>query len=219
MRTWWVWTVLVGCAGKTKGDTVGEGSSCDETRAPLALDEVSPLGFSAAELLARLPASETVPLTYSDASVTELTLTYAPAASAEFVDLEPKPSDGSIETLMYAVCEDLVEVGVDVTLSTADGLFDEALEAPLRAMALDTASMRAELPLDAMGGTFSIDAFTDETAYTDASAWALIVLGDGATTGDLHGQVSGGGDCEEGEVCTAWAADVPIGTWGAAAER
>lgn len=35
----------------------------------------------------------------------------------------------------------------------------------------------------------------------------------------IEGQISGGDDdCEDGETCTAWAAQVPIGAWGDATE-
>lgn len=221
MRTWWLWSVLVGCTGKDGEETsLADAGGCDETRTPLALDEVSALGFSAADLLGRLPASETVTLTYSDTTITELALTYAPAAAASFVDLEPKPPSGGVQTLAYIVCEDFVEVEVDLTLVTADGVFDESLAGPLRATAVESASLRAELPLDGTNGTFSINTFTNETGYTDASAWVQVVLDNNGTRGDIHGQVSGEGEnCEDGEVCTAWVADVPIATWGDTTER
>jgi hypothetical protein len=211
------WLALaVGCTG-LGGKTEDTYPSCAETRTALPLDEVTALGFSAEQLLARLPAAEAVVFTYEDGATTDADPAFAPDGAASWVDSEAVYPEGTSPAI-GVICDDYVEVQVSWTFATVDGVFDEVFDSPLRATTLEAAGLSGELDLGQPGGTFAIDDYTDETGYDEARASVRVVVGDGSTSGVVEGQVSGGGDCEDGEVCTAWAATVAVGSWGTAEE-
>lgn len=169
--------VALGCDLGDKNPA--EGPTCQDTPTDVTLEEVTELGFSAAEVLARLPASEVALLTWEGGGTTDLTLTYAPAAAARFVDSVAVYPDGDGETPAIAViCEDRVEIDLDFTIATTDGALDEDLAAPIRATAVDAATVWADLDLDGLQGSLDFDAFTDGTAYDDRSAWVSFTLGE-----------------------------------------
>lgn len=203
---------LAACDG---GKDLGNGPYCEDTPTDLALDDPTDLGFTAAAVLARLPANEVTTLTWDGGATTGLLLGYTPATSARFVDSEAVyPDDGGETPAIGVICDDRVEIDLDFTLLTDDGAFDEDLAAPIRATAVDAAEVTADLDLDGLQGSFVFDDFTGGETYDDRSAEVRFTIGDQVTSGSIHGQISGEGDCTDGDTCTAWAAEIPIGTWG-----
>jgi hypothetical protein len=204
-----VW--LAGCDPKGSD----EGPRCEESAREVAMEEPTELGFSPAQLAARLPQTEQTTLSWADDTQTELALAFRPADSARFVDSEAVYPDGE-QPAIAVICEDRVEVDVSWDFVTADGTFDESFDTPLRASTLETASLSVQLDLDALGGTFDLDDWTEETEYDEARAWTDVQVGEQVTSGEVSGQISGSEECNEGQTCSAWAQQVPVGTWGSA---
>ncbi|MDP2312190.1 MAG: hypothetical protein Q8P41_04740 [Pseudomonadota bacterium] len=203
---------LAGCPG----DKVNEGPSCESASTELALDEVTVLGFSAADVLVNLAPHEDAVLTWADGTVTDLSLDFAPGATARFIDLTEVPPTGSGPTPAIAiVCDDYVEIDVGLGFATADGAFAEDLATLMGATAADTAWIDEPLDLEALAGTFDLVPFVDAEDWDELSASIRVDLAAGApTSGVISGVASGEDECAEGDECTAWATQVPVGTWG-----
>lgn len=209
------WMLLSACDPNKDG--LDEGPSCEETPSEVALDEVTPLGFAASSVLARLPATETVPLIWATGEQTELSLAFRPADVAQYIDSEAVYPEGGTVPAIGIICDDYVQVAVQFDLATVDGAFDETFDGKLRASSEDGGEIRQELDLEGLTGTFDINAFTDTEDYDDRSAWVTITVGDLSTIGVIEGQVSGSEPCDEGDTCSAWAEQVDIASWGGVA--
>lgn len=125
--------VVLGCAA---GGQTGEESTlaCKETRAPLELEEDSPLGFGAEEVLAVASAEraalewlDTDPAYGPESGASELSVSLVPRGSAAFVT--SRAPDGR----EAFPCLDRVEVDVAVTLGTTGGALSESFDGALRA--------------------------------------------------------------------------------------
>ena len=131
-----------GGIGRSGGQTGGEaGIHCnpDVELQPLGFDEPSPLGYSAADILAGLRPSYAATFTYTDETSTALSLTLA--------------SDGA--SAAYAPGCSRNEIDVVVGWSTADGAFSETLHGKLFALSPDAATLDVELPLQDLQGSYA----------------------------------------------------------------
>lgn len=127
--------------GNPDRDNTGEPASenCEDTSTPIELGAVSPLGFSAANVIALAEGTHAQTLawledemvTSSGGDPTEVELHLEIGPNARFVDREPKQHDGG-ETLEDELgepaCNDRLELDATLTLKTADGLLDETAE-------------------------------------------------------------------------------------------
>ncbi len=150
------------------GEEVGS-NRCDSKAEPLAgLDAESPLGFSAAEMLALTTGHGQVPIAWSP-STSGLSFgpesgtgTLAIEVSARndtprFVDQSPRASSDGRETLADEVevqCPDLVELDVRVRFQTSGGAFDEQFDAVLRATSASVARIYTQLEAAELQGSF-----------------------------------------------------------------
>jgi hypothetical protein len=141
-----------GCAGGQTGDE-GVYLQCREQQAPLELGEVSPLGFSAADVLRfvegeHVTAIEWQPIDFPygpESGKAELTLSIENLGHARYVDR------GDAQCCFAAV-----QVDVRVTLRTGGGALRESFVTVLEAHSADAAwlQMLVEPPL---GGSLSFD--------------------------------------------------------------
>lgn len=206
--------VMLAACGRRDGLEV---PTCEGTPVAIALDEVTPIGVTAAEVIARIPTHQDADFTYADTTSTTIALDFTVGTSATFTDLEAVYPEGNT-TDIGILCDDVITVPVALAFATADGVFDEALSREVNATEEDPGSLRSELELDALGGTFVIDDYTDITDYDEARLFLEVNLHDDAvTTGAINGDVSGEDPCD-GDTCSAWDAAVDVGAWGAAAE-
>lgn len=158
------------CAGTSTGNPVkppneiptneGGGDACDQTITMLSdLNAASPLGFSAADVLALAQANAETTIEWSsrggvtfgpESGTGTLTVDVEPRDTpARFVDRRPKSSGGrgeGPETLEDApaigtVCADTVEIDVRVQLESGGGALDEQFDAVLRAKGPNVARM------------------------------------------------------------------------------
>ncbi len=209
--------LAVACGGDRDSSTHGEMPYCDDTRTELALDAVTPLGFSGADLVAGIPATETATLTWADDATTALTLTFAPGDRATHVDSEAVYPEGGEGPAIGIECPDRVEVGGGFTFTTADGAFAESWEVAVRGTE-PAPLLRVELDLDGLSGTFDLVPFVTAEGWDDLSAAIEVSWADGASAGVIEGQASGSGPCEDDDDCTAWSESVDVAAWGAASE-
>ena len=109
---------------------------CDETQTTLALDEVSPLGFSGQDVLDWLGLGAEAPVTWSDGSASTIRFTFAEGErGVGFTDFGPVDSG--------ATCEepDLLWVGVAYTITSFDGRLTEEGDYTVRAADLNSARL------------------------------------------------------------------------------
>lgn len=210
---------LLGMVGCTRNEA-DEGWHCEETRTAIEMSEVTSLGFAAEAVVAHVGATESATFTYEDATTTPLSLSFTGAGTATFVDGEAVyEGDGHNIPLIDLECPPRIEVDGTLAFATEDGLFDEVLEVVVVGTVAEEAVIDEPLPLGAMGGTFTLTPFIDSADPWDAESAALrATYADGVSVGSVDGQISGEEACDDGDVCTAWAATVAVGTWGAFAE-
>jgi hypothetical protein len=141
-----------GCAGGQTGQEDVTGP-CNEERTPLDLGEVSPLGFSAADVLSFAEGEnvttiewQPIDIPYGPESGTQqLTLSVASLGRARYVDRGESPC-----------CFAAVQVDVRVTLETSGGALSESFVTVLEARSADAASLQTDIE-PPLGGSLSFD--------------------------------------------------------------
>jgi len=212
--------LMFACTGDNTADTAdtadghhASSGGCEDTRTPLALDETTPLGLTANDLLAAAGGETVEELLWADDGVAALTLTLTHGGGeVSWVDSEYVPPEGDgAYTLAMPVCEDRLEIALSLTFATDDGAFDEAGEVTLSyGEEGDTADFWLALTPGALGGSFTPEGYAPEGYEDEAELWisGSFTL-DGVSRGAIMGQVSG----ENGE--TAWAETFEVATWPA----
>lgn len=205
--------VLTACPAGRPAD---EGPHCEDTRTGIASDELTPLGFSVDDVLAGVPLEEATRLVYADGTSTDLTVGFARAAGAYFVDSEAVYPEGGVTTDIAVICEDRIEVEGMFPFATADGAFSESFASTLFATA-ESVSIHEVLELDNLNGSFDLVPFVQAEDYDALSAWIDVQFVDGASRGTISGQASGEDECS-GDECSAWAESVEVAEWPVAEE-
>jgi hypothetical protein len=154
-----------GADSPTEDETQYAGAGCEEEVTPLAADEVSALGFSAADVALLVGESVTTPMVWLDTTdlgvqatvepgPSELTITILDSTDPRFVDASPKePEDGAaIEPA--ADCPDRVDVDVTLHITTADGALDETVSTTLHATSAELVDLVVPLDPTSLTGTF-----------------------------------------------------------------
>jgi hypothetical protein len=113
------------------------GGGCQATRVPVALNELTPLGYAPSDLMALLGPPRAAELHYRDvtgdglsrfpdtaATTLHVTSVFDPSRTF-FVDLAPEPENPS----PTVPCDDYLLLGVQFTLTSDDGAFAETLAA------------------------------------------------------------------------------------------
>lgn len=221
-----IWTLAIvtwmsGCGDPNEpklGDKDAEsGPYCEETATDLALDEATPLGGSAQDLLALVPEPWLETLTYADGGTTGLAFTLdASAATASWIVGEAVYPDNGGNTPAIAIeCPPRIAIDVGLAFGTQDGAFDEP-STPITLTSYDGATLDFwhDLDPESLGGTFDMDAVTEEPDWDERSLTLSGSITADGTSGAIEGQISGEDDCAEGDPCTAWAQLVEVGTWG-----
>lgn len=170
--------LLLGCGDGTKDET--DGPSCDRTETALTIDESTPLGFSAGELLTWLEGTDVVPFTLAgDSADRDVEIVVASDGVYTWVDQEEAPSTGGgMEPAIGVVCEDSVEVGATVGFTTSTGEFAESWAVTLAASASGAARATVDVELDEVEGSYAPEASAiegcDETGLSFTLAFAEV---------------------------------------------
>ena len=176
---------LVGCAGGPNpwGGQDGETPfACQRIETSLAFDEVSSLGFSAADVFDTVDITPITSMAYDSGGATELTLGITPETT-------------EVLFVVHEGCgfENLEISGV-VDFQSADGAFDEHIEGTLIAPAIDDLRFDKSFHPDDLSGDFTLD--TSETAGWSDLDLALSIE---FTTSGTNGNLAWQGTQENGE--------------------
>ena len=202
--------------GQTGGETGAErqihdehdtysGAGCEEVSSNLAPDEVSPLGFGAADVLTLVGESTTTPMVWLDTSVlqvqssvepgpSELTITLLDSSNPRFVEVSPAEPEDDTELLPAGDCPDRVDVDVILLIATADGALDETVSATLHATDADFVDLIVPLDLAGLTGTFraspvsssaELEGFALRTTYEPAGVHGELAATLTETDGEL----------------------------------
>lgn len=180
---------------------------CEPISSDVALDEVTPLGFSAEQVLAVAAGLHEATLVYGLNNVsgvelslpdqaTSVTLSIEPAGTAHFVTDAAVPAS--------TACASVLEIDVEVTLSTADGAFNEHFADKLRVDDPSRAHLVGHIDLESLEGNLSLGL---PDGATISESGLNIILGDGFFAGDIAGAISAckGTTCGVGSVTfAAW---------------
>jgi len=200
-------------------------SPCEYAYTDLALDEVSALGFSAADLLVAVGGERAETLTWIDGSGTvglALEVLYS-GGRVRFVEATPREGGGDTgfaERVIDGVpdadtgeggddtgipddtggegdlCPDAITVEATLSFVTDDGGFDEAIPVTLHAEAADAATLDGEVLVEDLEGTWTSDEY-------DPSEWEDLTVSVNASVmaAQSHGELllSGSQVYEEGE--------------------
>jgi hypothetical protein len=205
--------------GGIAGPTSGDGALCSETRSALGLDEPSPPGFTANDVLAFAEGSHEATLEYlpdeqsfvvvevsPSSESTALTVTIERRGTAALVDAEVPggsgPSDGG-----PSPCPDSLEVDVGVKVATADGGFDETLEGKLVAYSTAKAMLTIPLDLEALAGSFRVNVIQPQGGEPVQTILGITLTPD-VFVGHLSGMIQQTGSA------VAMAAGITYGLWG-----
>jgi hypothetical protein len=181
---------LIGCTGGQTGEETDQ--ECVETKTALDLDQTSPLGFSAQELLAVTGSAVTaagawrmIPnLPYGpETGESSLTLTFGSMPSAQFVKSEIGPGQGAA----LEACTDRLEVLLDVSASTGGGALDEHFQAVL------TASNKGDLGMSKLFDPKQLSGqFAFEPQALGAKRFTRLILSGHWFAGSFTGRLSAG---------------------------
>lgn len=173
------------CGSSSEDPAETPTGGCDEQRAALGMDEVSPFGFAASELLPLVTGSHTAELGYAG-KVTEpvsppTTLTFVldtSAVSAEYVTRTLRPGSSS------ATCENTLELAVSAKFSTADGKFDETWPS----LALVNKARQTPPAPDVLEANLTLEPSAIHGTYapTYEPGWCLLGVGVAATFSKGH---------------------------------
>jgi hypothetical protein len=203
---------LLGCEDGRGEDS---GPSCKDEEAAVALEEVTPLGFSAQDVVDLVSPPYEGPLAWADETTTVLDLEIAPTGEAWFVDSEVVSGAGEAQPAIWPICDDRVAVAVTIQFTTADGAFAETWAERVEAAAAAEAHWNRELDLGSLNGDFDLLPFVQSKDYDELRAFVGgTVSTKTGTSGRINGQGSGSEDCDPGDTCSSWSEEVPVATWG-----
>lgn len=205
--------LVVGCTREDPGTL--DGPSCDEQPTELTRNEISDLGFSADDVLALAEGTHDTSLLWDrDGSTTPLALSVTDALGYRFITSEAVyPDGGGEQPAIGIVCEDRLEIDVEITFTTGDGAFDEAWTSTLWAGDANALAASHELDPDALTGTYDVSIDIGATDYDERSLWIEARFDAQGASGWIRGQISGEEDCT-GNTCTAWAELFDVASWG-----
>lgn len=190
------------------------GPTCVDTPTDVAMDEVTPLGFAAADVLPLAEGTHGAEFTYADDGATVTTIVVTPGGTARYVDsVADYPDTGAVPAI-DVLCESRVEIDATETFVTGDGAFDEAWDYVLSATEAGLVSFGGAIPDATFHGSYVLADHTTATDYDKLTASVNANFAVDTLSGSLSGQASGEDkDCVDGEACTAWAEMIEIGSW------
>lgn len=206
----------------TPGDELASDAGCDEVAVVLGgIDEESPLGFSAAELLGVVAGSHTSPMEWG-AGLTEgpIQVAFGPESGAGSLTVGVKYAGGEVRHITSkpksgeeggpaGLCNDRIEVDVAVTVESAGGAFAESFTAPLRATTRGIGEIRREIAVDDLKGSFEVTKLEPADAEVAPISFEIGISGAG-----LFGRASSTVSMSDGAVAVAGA--LQVARWPAA---
>jgi hypothetical protein len=147
----------LGCGAQAGGQTGEEtDDGCMFAASPLSLQEPSPLGFSAGQVLALAEGEQLATFAWlqspgnaygPESGTGQVSVRTSAAGAAKFARVDVQRSQPN--------CQDQVRIPVSVALATAAGALDESFTAELVAATADEAAVTALVASAALKGTFA----------------------------------------------------------------
>lgn len=167
---------------------------CVDTPSELAsIDAESPLGFTAAQVLAAIEGERALTLTWSDDGPTRYddpgtsvgaTLSVAYAGGAvRYVDSEPS-EDGDADIDLE--CSPRLEIEVELSFVTEDRVFDESLTVTLTAWEVGRVEWLVPAPPGEVEGSLSVDDFVVSEGWTITGGDLRGSFVDGVAEGEYY---------------------------------
>jgi hypothetical protein len=197
-----VWLGAMWAAACTGGTRPGDGGQFGEEASaqcvvvqstPLQPDEESPLGFAPQALLDQAEGSSEHELSWLVlGETTPVTVTVTSLGAAAYVEQAVEYEDGYGGPEPY--CPHLVEVDIQLELTTGDGALAESFTTVLSAQTADDAGLY--LALEDLQGSFDPwDHVREGSDFDEVRAWLSLQFG----AEGLSGKVSGQGEGTEGD--------------------
>jgi len=190
--------IQVGCAGGQFGEEGGIGCLPVETT-PIALEDVSPIGFAAQDVIDATSASEVLDLRWADGSTAILQLDLDFVGPNEFHDREWIDDGDAVDLAAEPApteCNDILSMPIALMVSTDDGALGESWTLPLQAHA--EAYSTTTHTLQEASGSLDPTAFAPAGDYKVVDTWIDLTFRDGTWTGTISGMAesmsTGGGD-------------------------
>ena len=201
------------CQGHTHPCGGEEPTECTERVTVLAsIDEVSPLGFSAADMLALAVGQHASGARWGHDEASSASVEFTPAAGDTAVTVDLRYSGGEVrfieadELLLYDfACNDRLEVDIELDLATADGALAERIVAPQQARNPEVVTLSQRIAGGELAGTLDFTV----THPPDAATELAVRLG------ISPGNLSGGVAVAFGEGVGSWLYD--LAAWPALA--
>ncbi len=191
------------------GQGIESASACATAEVrPLTVDEVSPLGFSARDMLDLAAGAQRAELRYADDSLTGLrSVIEYQDGNVFYIDKQRAEGDAGPSS----DCPDRLEVTISARLETDDGRFLERYDTVLVAVQANENGYFVELDPARLQGSFEYSDFDSGEAdrrrlFIDA------VYGVDGTSGRITGQSESDGDPDDPD-SSATARVIPIGAW------
>ncbi|MGD8858522.1 MAG: hypothetical protein PVI30_00820 [Myxococcales bacterium] len=155
--------------GVNEGDSAGEGGSCKVDRTTvIGADEMTPLGFTAGEVLDFVVGEHTETLTWHELAIAS----YGPEQGEQGLTVEVTHDGGELRYVelaadtggaeIFASCPPRLELDVEIGLRTDGGALDERFEATLRARSPLLATYFTRPDPHMLGGSFAIEEVREE---------------------------------------------------------
>ncbi len=196
-----------GTEGTGGGPTTG-GGLCEVTDTTLVpAHEVTPLGYSADQILAFAGGAHRVPVQWKDGSSEFATLSTTPTSGATELELTVSYEDGEVSLVQRRAgtsdgagpaiasdpCNDQLTIEVAVQVKTDNGAFDDTFPATLTVDTASHASLHIDFDPEDLGGTFRTDVLTPADAV--AKQFALdAAFAPGGFAGGITGMITGGNE-------------------------
>ncbi len=209
-----------GTEGTGGGPTTG-GGLCDVTDTTLVpRGEVTPLGYSADQILAFAGGVHRVPVQWKDGSSEFATLSTTPASGETELELtvsyedgdvslvqrQPGTSGGAGPAIASDPCNDQLTIEVTVQVKTDNGAFDDTFPATLTVDSASHATLHIDFDPEDLGGSFRTEVLTPADAI--AKQFAIdAAFAPGGFAGSIMGTITGG----NGQV--AYAAGAEFARW------
>lgn len=169
VRALFLGSLVAGCAPLGQGIQIGQEAGCGHlTASTHLLEEVTPLGISAADFFEAHP-SHTGTLLWADGGSTtvDLTLSYDGELASEDDDILYQTGD-------ELSCPDRLLTNAMLTLQTQDGALDETLQGEILIEGLDSGSFSGDRTGDTLQGTLDLSRFVTIPSLRSALVYVLL---------------------------------------------